>query len=66
MKSIVSPKDRQQDEDLRALEAVLAQFPTTIAAQLAWCRLRGKSRASFFRYKRALEERNRSVCRDTR
>ena len=55
----VAPKDRQQDEDLRALEAVLAQFPTTSAAQTEWCRQRGKSRASFFRYKRALEESRR-------
>jgi hypothetical protein len=54
---VVPPKDRQQDDDLRALEAVLAQFPTTLAAQIEWCRLRSKSRASFFRYKRALEER---------
>jgi hypothetical protein len=50
------PKDRQQDEDLRCLEAILAKSPTTLAAQVEWCRLRGKSRASFFRYKRALEE----------
>lgn len=53
----VSLKDRQQDEALRTLEAVLAQFPTTLAAQVEWCRQTGKSRASFFRYKRALEER---------
>jgi len=53
---VTMPRDRQQDEDLRSLEAVLAQFPSTLAAQLEWCRLRGKSRASFFRYKRALEE----------
>ncbi len=52
-----APKDRQQDEDLRTLETVLSQFPTTLAAQLEWCRIRSKSRASFFRYKRALEER---------
>lgn len=52
---VTMPKDRQQDEDLRTLAAVLAQFPTTIAAQVEWCRLRGKSRASFFRCKRALE-----------
>jgi hypothetical protein len=63
--AVVSPKDRQQDEDLRTLETVLAQYPTTLAAQMQWCRLRGKSRASFFRYKRALEERNQSVCRAT-
>jgi len=54
---LVAPKDRQQDEDLRTLEAVLSQFPTALAAQVEWCRQRGKSRASFFRYKRALEER---------
>lgn len=54
---VFSPKDRQQDEDLRALEAVLTQSPSMLAAQVAWCKLRGKSRASFFRYKRALEER---------
>ena len=60
------PKDRQQDDDLRTLEAVLNQFPTTLAAQVQWCRMRGKSRASFFRYKRVLEERNQSVCRATR
>jgi hypothetical protein len=52
----VAAKDRQQDEDLRALEAVLSQFPTTAAACASWCRQRGKSRASFFRAKRALEE----------
>ena len=52
----ISPRDRQQNEDLRALEAVLGQSPTTLAAQTEWCRLRGKSRASFFRYKRLLEE----------
>jgi len=40
----------------------LTQCPTTLAAQMTWCRLRNKSRASFFRYKRVLE----SVCRDTR
>ena len=50
------PKDREQDEDLRTLEAVLGQCSTTLAAQMEWCRLRAKSRASFFRYKRALEE----------
>ena len=55
--AVVAPKDRQQDEDLRTLEAALAQFPTTLAAQIEWCRQRSKSRASFFRYKRALEER---------
>ena len=55
--AVCCPKDRQQDEDLRSLEAVLAQFPTTLAAQVEWCKLRRKSRASFFRYKRALEER---------
>ncbi len=54
---VITPKDRQQDEDLRTLEAVLGQFPSTLAAQIEWCRLRSKSRASFFRYKRALEER---------
>jgi hypothetical protein len=59
---VTMPKDRQQDEDLRTLEAVLAQFPTTLAAQVEWCRLRGKSRASFFRCKRALEE-SRPVAR---
>ena len=63
---VISPKDRQQDEDLRTLEAVLFQFPSVLTAQLEWCRMRGKSRASFFRYKRALEERNQSVCRATR
>ena len=64
MKLISSPKDRQQDDDLRTLEAVLNQFPSVLTAQLEWCRIRGKSRASFFRYKRALEERKRgSVCR---
>jgi hypothetical protein len=63
---VVSPKDRQQDEDLRALEAVLAQYPSVLTAQVQWCRLRGKSRASFFRYKRVLEERRGSVCRDTK
>jgi hypothetical protein len=51
------PKDRQQDEDLRTLESVLAQFPTILSAQIEWCRLRNKSRASFFRYKKVLEER---------
>ncbi len=55
--AVTPPKDRQQDEDLRTLETVLSQFPSTLAAQVEWCRLRGKSRASFFRYKRALEER---------
>jgi hypothetical protein len=54
---MAAPKDRQQDEDLRTLEAALSQFPTTLAAQIEWCRQRSKSRASFFRYKRALEER---------
>lgn len=54
---MAAPKDRQQDEDLKSLETVLAQFPTTLAAQIEWCRQRSKSRASFFRYKRALEER---------
>lgn len=52
------PKDRQQDDDLRTLKSVLAQFPSTLAAQLEWCRLRSKSRASFFRCKRALDERS--------
>ena len=51
------PKDRQQDEDLRTLEAVLAQYPSILSAQIEWCRLRNKSRASFFRYKKALEQR---------
>ena len=60
------PKDRQQDEDLRTLEAVLAQYPSVLAAQVQWCHIRGKSRASFFRCKRMLEERKGSVCRDTR
>ena len=55
--AVTAPKDRQQDEDLRTLEAALSQFPTTLAAQIEWCRQRSKSRASFFRYKRALEER---------
>jgi len=55
--AVSAPKDRQQDEDLRTLETALAQFPTTLAAQIEWCRQRSKSRASFFRYKRALEER---------
>jgi hypothetical protein len=55
--AVIAPKDRQQDEDLRTLEAALSQFPTTLAAQIEWCRKRSKSRASFFRYKRALEER---------
>ncbi|MGO8744671.1 MAG: hypothetical protein ACLQNE_01655 [Thermoguttaceae bacterium] len=55
--AVLAPKDRQQDEDLRTLEAVLGNCPTTLAAQIEWCRQRGKSRASFFRYKRALEER---------
>jgi hypothetical protein len=55
--AVVAPKDRQQDEDLRTLESVLAQFPSTLSAQIEWCRQRSKSRASFFRYKRALEER---------
>jgi hypothetical protein len=63
--TVTSPKDRQQDEDLRTLEAVLNQYPSVLTAQLEWCRIRGKSRASFFRYKRALEERKGSVCRDT-
>ena len=52
----VSTRNRQQDEDLRTLAVVLSLFPTTAEAQLEWCRLRGKSRASFFRYKRTLEE----------
>jgi hypothetical protein len=63
--AVASPKDRQQDDDLRALEAVLAQFPSVLAAQVQWCRIRGKSRASFFRYKRALEEQKGAVCRAT-
>jgi inorganic pyrophosphatase len=53
---VAAPKDRQQDDDLRTLEAVLSQCPTTLAAQVEWCRQRKKSRASFFRAKRALEE----------
>ena len=56
--SISTPRDRQLDEDLRCLESVLAQYPSTLSAQREWCRIRGKSRASFFRYKRALEEGN--------
>lgn len=58
----VSPRDRQHQEDLKILETVLARSPSTLAAQAEWCRLRGKSRASFFRCKRALE----AFCRDTR
>lgn len=54
--SISTPRDRQLDEDLRCLESVLAQCPSTMAAQVEWCRQRGKSRTSFFRCKRALEE----------
>ena len=37
------------------------QYPSVLAAQLAWCRMRGKSRARFFRYKRALEGNGRSA-----
>lgn len=55
---VVSPKDRQLDDDLRCLQTVLSQYPSTLSAQREWCRLRGKSRASFFRYKRVLEEGN--------
>jgi hypothetical protein len=54
--SVSTPRDRQLDEDLRCLEVVLSQFPSTMTAQIEWCRMRNKSRASFFRYKRALEE----------
>jgi hypothetical protein len=53
---VSSPRGRQQDEDLRSLQMVLTQYSTTLAAQTEWCRIRGKSRASFFRYKRVLEE----------
>jgi hypothetical protein len=53
---VVSPKDRQLDDDLRCLQTVLSQYPSTLSAQREWCRLRNKSRASFFRYKRVLEE----------
>ena len=28
--AVTAPKDRQQDEDLRTLEAALSQFPTTL------------------------------------
>ena len=59
------PKDREQDEDLKTLAAVLAQCPTTLAAQIEWCRLRNKSRASFFRLKRSLEERTAARGRAT-
>lgn len=58
----ISPRDRQHVEDMQTLEALLAQYPTVLAAQAEWCRIRGKSRASFFRCKRALE----AFCRDTR
>jgi hypothetical protein len=54
----IAPRDRQQDEDLRCVEIVLSQCPSTLAAQMEWCRQRGKSRSSFFRYKRTLEEQN--------
>ena len=55
-RDVTCPRERQQDEDLRTLGAVLAQFPTTLEAQVEWCRLRGKSRASFFRCRKVVEQ----------
>ena len=54
--SVSTPRDRQLDDDLRCLEAVLSQCRSTMVAAVEWCRMRGKSQASFFRYKRMLEQ----------
>jgi hypothetical protein len=55
-----SAPGRQQEleEDLAVMETVLRDQPTVQAAQEVWCRATGKSRATFFRAKRAFEARN--------
>jgi hypothetical protein len=42
------------------MEAALREQPTVQQAQEVWCRATGKSRATFFRAKRAFEARNKA------
>lgn len=55
-----APPGRQQEleEDLAVMESALREQPTVQAAQEVWCQATGKSRATFFRAKRAFEARN--------
>jgi hypothetical protein len=51
---------RQKEEDFDVMEAALREQPTVQQAQEVWCRATGKSRATFFRAKRAFEARNKA------
>jgi len=51
-------RQQELEEDLAVMESALREQPTVQAAQEVWCRATGKSRATFFRAKRAFEARN--------
>jgi hypothetical protein len=53
-------RQKELEEDLAVMEAALREQPTVQQAQEVWCRARGKSRATFFRAKRALEARSKA------
>jgi hypothetical protein len=52
-------RQQELEEDFAVMEAALREQPTVQQAQEVWCRATGKSRATFFRAKRAFEARNK-------
>ncbi len=54
----VPGRQQELEEDLAAMEAALREQPTVQEAQEVWCRTTGKSRATFFRAKKAFEARS--------
>ncbi len=50
-------RQQEVEEDMAMMETALREQPTVQAAQEAWCGATGKSRATFFRAKRAFEAR---------
>jgi hypothetical protein len=53
-------RQQELEEDFAVMETALREQPTVQQAQEVWCRATGKSRATFFRAKRAFEARNKS------
>jgi hypothetical protein len=53
-------RQQELEEGFAVMEAALREQPTVQQAQEVWCRATGKSRATFFRAKRALEARSKA------
>jgi hypothetical protein len=51
---------KELEEDFAVMEAALREQPNVQQAQEVWCRATGKSRATFFRAKRAFEARSKA------